>query len=682
MRRAFPSSHRALWQLAAAVSLAALTLSDVRAQSVVAMSVDVAANRRPIDPRIYGVNWASSQELSDLNAPLHRWGGNPTTRYNWQQNADNRGFDWYFQSIAAGGATQAGAMDSFVADSFAAGAQPMLTVPTIGWVATLGPNRSKLSSYSIAKYGAQQDADWQWFPDAGNGILLDGTRITWNDPSDASVQVDSTFQQGLVQHMVAQWGAAQSGGVRYYILDNEPSIWFETHRDVHPQGPGMEEIRDRILDYAAKIRTADPQAQIVGPEEWGWSGYFFSGMDLQRFGQGQPIVDRPAHGNWDYLPWVLDQLRQHYESTGERPLDVVTVHYYPQSGEFGGGTSSGLQALRNRSTRSLWDPAYVDESWIGDTVRLIPRLREWVDTHYIPGTPIGITEYSWGADGHLNGATAQADILGIFGREGLDLATRWVSPEPGTPTFAVHQLYRNYDGSDSSFGDVSVFAGGPNPDQTAVFAAERSADGALTVMVVHKLAAATSADIQIASFASAGTAEVYQLTAGSGIQRLPDATLAANALSANLPGQSVTLFVMPAALAPSVSVADALVTEGTGTSSAASFTVTLSASSATNVSVDYATADGTALAGSDYQASSGTVTLLAGAIAATVDVPLVADSDPESDETFSLVLSNPANALLADATGQATILDDDTSPDLFADGFESGGTGAWSSAVP
>ena len=58
---------------------------------------------------------------------------------------------------------------------------------------------------------------------------------------------------------------------------------------------------------------------------------------------------------------------------------------------------------------------------------LIPRMKNWVATYY-PGTKIGITEYNWGAEGHINGATAQADILGIFGREGLDLATRWTTP--------------------------------------------------------------------------------------------------------------------------------------------------------------------------------------------------------------------------------------------------------------
>ena len=86
-----------------------------------------------------------------------------------------------------------------------------------------------------------------------------------------------------------------------------------------------------------------------------------------------------------------------------------------------------MQLRRNRSTRSLWDPAYVDETWINDRVQLVRRLRNWVNAYY-PGTAIGITEYNWGAENHINGATTQADIYGIFGREGLDMAARWTTP--------------------------------------------------------------------------------------------------------------------------------------------------------------------------------------------------------------------------------------------------------------
>src|SRR5688572_3717199 len=67
--------------------------------AAVTIGVDASANRRPIDPRIYGVAHASGAALAELNAPLNRNGGNNTSRYNWQLNCDNRGQDWYFQSI-------------------------------------------------------------------------------------------------------------------------------------------------------------------------------------------------------------------------------------------------------------------------------------------------------------------------------------------------------------------------------------------------------------------------------------------------------------------------------------------------------------------------------------------------------------------------------------------------------
>src|SRR5204863_8061623 len=121
--------------------------------------------------------------------------------------------------------------------------------------------------------------------------------------------------------------------------------------------------------------------------------------------------------------------------------------------------STQMQLLRNRSTRSLWDPSYTDESWIGDKVQLIPRMHDWVDRVY-PATKTGITEYNWGAESHMNGATAQADVLGIFGRESLDVATRWTTPSSSSPVYKSIKMYRNYDGSKSKFGDLSVSASG------------------------------------------------------------------------------------------------------------------------------------------------------------------------------------------------------------------------------
>jgi hypothetical protein len=516
------------------------------------VNVDANLNRKAINPLIYGVAHSSSGALSDLNSPLNRNGGNNTSRYNWSLNADNRGNDWYFESIGDASAVAGERGDTFISNTKAAGAQAMLTIPMIGWVAKLGASRAKLASFSIARYGPQTGNDWQWFPDAGNGVRSsDGKYVTGNDPNDANVSSTSTFQQGWANHLVSRWGAASAGGLKYYILDNEPGIWHGTHRDVFPTGVTMDAYRDKVLDYAGKIKTADASALVVGPEEWGWSGYLYSGYDLQ-YGSLNGwgfLPDRQNHGGWDFLPWLLDQLRQNNNATGKRLLDFFTVHYYPQGGEFSDDVSSAMQLRRNRSTRSLWDPSYIDESWINTQVKLIPRLKGWVASYY-PGTPVGITEYNWGAEGHISGAIAQADIFGIFGREGLDMGARWATPGSGTPTYNAMKMYRNYDGSKSAFGDTSVSATGPNPDNVAAFAAQRSSDGALTIMVISKyLSGTTPVTVNLANFTSAGRAEPRQLTAANSINRLADITFGGSGFSTSLPAQSITLFVVPAGTA-------------------------------------------------------------------------------------------------------------------------------------
>jgi hypothetical protein len=146
----------------------------------------------------------------------------------------------------------------------------------------------------------------------------------------------------------------------------------------------------------------------------------------------------------------------------------------------------------------------------------------------------------------MNGATAQADLLGIFGREGLDLATQWTTPASNTPTFLAMKLYRNYDGNKSVFGDTSVAATVANPDNLSAFAAIRTNDEALTVMVVNKmLSGQTPMVLSVTNFAYSGIAQVWHLAESNVISRLPDVPYAGAILSNTLPAQSITLFILP-----------------------------------------------------------------------------------------------------------------------------------------
>ena len=135
---ALPMTLRSIASPAALVAAVAAAVTVLHAQNpAITVTVDVGANRRAINPAVYGVAYATVSQLQDLNAPLHRYGGNNTSRYNWQLNADNRGADWYFESIAESSATPGQRGDDFVLDSRAANAEPMVTIPIIEYVAKL-----------------------------------------------------------------------------------------------------------------------------------------------------------------------------------------------------------------------------------------------------------------------------------------------------------------------------------------------------------------------------------------------------------------------------------------------------------------------------------------------------------------------------------------------------------------
>jgi hypothetical protein len=118
---------------------------------------------------------------------------------------------------------------------------------------------------------------------------------------------------------------------------------------------------------------------------------------------------------------------------------------------------------------------------------------------------------------------------------------------------------------------------------------------------------------------------------------------------------------------PTVSIADVSVDEGTGGSVDAVFEVTLSAASTSTVTVNYATADGTASAPDDFEAVSGTLAIAPGSTSGSVTVPVLSDIVGEAGtETFTVVLTMPTHATIADGTATGTITDDDDCTPLAA----------------
>ena len=444
-----------------------------------AFAVECGAKAQPISPLIYGIGLNARLDVQDthqwkLNATSRRWGGNPTSRYNWELgNAWNTGNDYYFQNVdyVGGGFT----WKSFIDSNRDHRVGSAITLPTLGWVA----KDTRTVSFPRSEYPAQKGFD----PDghnAGNGVGKDGKPIAADSPVRTSVAAPPDFIARWVT-AIREHEARRGKNVDVYFLDNEPALWSDTHRDVHPDPVGYDELLDRTVKYGGAVRKAAPDALIAGPAEWGWPGYFYSAIDARAGFLLKP--DRRKHGDVPLLDWYLKSLAAHEKATGTRVLDVLDLHFYPQGRGLGvgtdGNTDPDTNALRIRSTRALWDPTYVDESWIKAPVRLIPLMRDLVAAN-APGLKLAIGEYNFGAERHLSGGLALAEALGRFGQEGLYAAWYWTYPPDGSPAFWAFRAYRDFDGKGAHFAELSLPTNAPR--DASLFAA-RSLDGAKVTLI-------------------------------------------------------------------------------------------------------------------------------------------------------------------------------------------------------
>ena len=519
------------------------------------LEVDAAREIGPIHPEIYGMAQPSPEHIALLNLKLWRWGGNPATRYNWERgNCWNAARDWQFRNgnysnTAPSDRQPSGAVDKIVTAMKAAHCDTLLTIPTMGWVArnddnnTLSvgvPERGRAplvpGSQAVAGYNPTENrrhVSVKSWPRKGRPFA---------DPPDLTDDV--VYQDEWVNHLVRKFGKASAGGVRYYAMDNEPDLWEATHTDMHPVRPDYDELLTQFTEYANAVKDADPTAQITGPVSWGWTGYFFSPRDRGE-DNFAAHADRKKHEDTPFLDWFLREVSAQDKKSGRRTLDVLDVHFYPQANGvyINGATDAAANALRLRSTKALWDANYVDESWIGAPVQLIPRLHQWVDKNY-PGTKIGLTEWNWGADGTLNGGLAVAEVLGIFGREKLDLACYWTAPALGTPGFYAYKMYRNADGANHGFGDVAISARSSAPDRVSCYGSVEAKTGVPAILIINK----TGREIANAALHSAGRKAVSKWRAyrysGANLKEivaLPDIVSREGRTRLALPPDSITL---------------------------------------------------------------------------------------------------------------------------------------------
>ncbi len=190
----------------------------------VKLSVDCSAKARPISEFIYGIAYdhqrADDESVVDLGATIRRWGGNHTTRYNWQLgNAWNTANDYYFMNVNYTSKKDY-TYETFFEQQQKWNLKTALTVPIIGWVA----KDTSALAFPKERYPRQE----RFAPEndqAGNGNALDGKPLDPPPPSTTSVAAPPGFIGKWVETIRLKDKATGRGrAVNLYFLDNEPSL--------------------------------------------------------------------------------------------------------------------------------------------------------------------------------------------------------------------------------------------------------------------------------------------------------------------------------------------------------------------------------------------------------------------------------------------------------------------------
>jgi hypothetical protein len=271
---------------------------------------------------------------------------------------------------------------------------------------------------------------------------------------------------------------------------------------------------------------------------------------------------------------------------GKRLLDVLDMHFYPEATGIdttlppgqqsvritGNNTSAGVVAARLQAARSLWDPSYVESSWITQystpyepsgspaqfktaAIQLLPREQAIINEYY-PGTKISISEYNYGAGQDISGGVAQADVLGAYGQRGVYAAAWWGDNNSHFITSAFN-MYLNYDGQGHQFGNTSIGAFASDASKASVYASEDAGNPnrMLIVMINKSTTSSQVAALNLSNLPQFSLADAYQLGDGTAnpsyniahvnlLSSSPLQWTGANSLNYTMPAESVTTLVL------------------------------------------------------------------------------------------------------------------------------------------
>jgi hypothetical protein len=555
---------------------------------------------------VYGVN-AGTLVTRATRWGLVRQGGDDDSAYNWTADYSNSGADYcYYQGPATKNQNLAGRYTDPTGDTIPAtlakGEAFLATIPILdhvaaaygrntGWDTATNsgdacPSTDPLCPARNGTLAANVVDKSQGDPNFGKTLTFayanDGTMTPTGSPAfvpnvmtkgsalcscpagtktcaGCTVGTSPVAQDEFVSFLKVNYGTASAP--IFFDLDNEPNYWVGTHPELYPnkcsQGSVLwDDVVARNVAAAKAVKGAWPTAKVFGPVVSG------DGMAYGGDYQSPHFVA----GSEEFSDWYLKQVASASATAGSTLLDAFDVHYYT----VGGNDAECLEA-----PRLFWDPgatdisatetnaldfnygdhSYWDMYWYPRQV--IPRLFKKIAAAFAGSSAtapaLSFSEYNPGCETAISGGVAEADLLGIFGREGVFAAMAWpLQGENGNYLLAAYDLYRNYDGAGAVVGDTTVRAVTTAAKDTSVYAFAHADDATkLEIVAVNKLGAAQPVTLTIASSPTFQSATLYNLVPGSAAVKAatgsaPEITCAGGGctLSFTMPATSATTLVL------------------------------------------------------------------------------------------------------------------------------------------
>lgn len=439
------------------------------------INIDLAGEKKKISPYIFGINQYGI-DVNKITATAYRQGGNRMTAYNWENNASNAGSDWKHSS------------DNNLSNSD----EPADCVKVLSEVAAKNNVSYKMTTLQMAGYASADKDGIVTEEEAAPSDRWNEVLFTKNAPFDETPDLTDgkVYMDEYVNYIINMLGDSTSPtGIQGYSLDNEPALWHHTHSRIHPNNVTIQELADKSIELATSVKKLDPKAEIFGPALFGYSAY--SNLADDDSSDEWENIKKENNYHW-YLDCYLDQMNKASEAAGVRLLDVLDIHYYTEMkgdcrvNQCNDSSHIACAEARMQSVRTLYEEGFIEDSWIGQWFQqdlpILPNVQKSIDTYY-PGTKLAITEYDFGGD-NVSGTIAQAEALGCFADAEVYLATKW-----GCNNYQASgiNLYTNYDGKGSSFGDMLVPTKTDDVALASAYASIKGDDqGTVTAMITNK----------------------------------------------------------------------------------------------------------------------------------------------------------------------------------------------------